>query len=466
MECEKKQIRSLGLAKHQKLHLALLITCCVVSLIFLMRYSLTLPRLSSWLWSHVAPDDKVAGEMINTHELGGDARKHELKQDRKPLCDFSDRRSIVCELEGDIRVHGNSSSILFSNWKYSELQESWLIKPHARKEDPVALSHVTQVSVQSFADQDRVPRCAIRSSVPAIIFSTGGYMGNPFHDFTDVLIPLFITSFQFNGEVQFLVREIVPWWIQKYEPLLKRLSHYEIINWNQDNVTRCFPHVTVGLKFHKEMSIDPTRTPNRLSMVDFGRFASSSFAVPRESVIKLGEANQDKKPRLLIIARRRTRTFKNVDEIVQVAEDLGYEVIVADTGRDSNLTEFAQLVNSCDVMMGVHGAGLTNFIFLPVNATLIQVVPLGQMDEISRVDFGEPALDMKVNYLHYSITDEESTLMEQYPRDHPIFRDPTSITKQGWHSRRFVYLVDQDVKLNVVRFRAFLIRALQFLLQG
>jgi hypothetical protein len=39
------------------------------------------------------------------------------------------------------------------------------------------------------------------------------------------------------------------------------------------------------------------------------------------------------------------------------------------------MPNFARLVNSADVMMGVHGAGLTNMVFLPSRAVLVQVVP-------------------------------------------------------------------------------------------
>lgn len=397
--------------------------------------------------------------------IGEFVRKQELKQGKVPWCDFSKRRSNVCDLEGDIRIHGANSSVLVARAKDVDSRGSWLIKPHPRKEDPYAMSHVTEVSVKSVADHEHAPECSTRSSTPAIIFSTGGYMGNAFHDFTDVLIPLFITTSQFDGEVQFLVLDIVPWWIQKYDPILKRLSRHRIVDLSKDNSVRCFSRAIVGLKFHKEMGVDAAMSAEGLSVLDFGRLLRNSYALKRQSAIKLGGPDREKKPRLMIIARTRTRRFKNVDEIVQVARELDLEVVVTDTERESNLSEFAQLVNSCDVMMGVHGAGLTNLVFLPANAVLIQVVPLGEMDDISRVDFGEPALDLNIKYLHYSITEEESSLIDQYPRDHPVLKEPRSIARQGWLFRRSVYLVKQDVKLNVATFRGFMLQALQYLHQ-
>ncbi|XP_072965522.1 alpha-1,3-arabinosyltransferase XAT3-like isoform X1 [Typha angustifolia] len=399
---------------------------------------------------------------VQTTALSG---KQPEKHEREPLCDFSGIRSDVCEMKGDIRIHGNSSSILFITplkRSTSEVYESWQIKPHARKLDKHALSHVTEMSVRSMTAEEGIPECTAKYTIPAIIFSTGGYMGNMFHDFTDVLIPLFITSRQFYGEIQFLVSDMQTWWIEKYQPLLEQLSRYEIINLNKETRVLCYPHVIVGLKFHKEMSIDPSKSANRYSMIDFARLIRSSFALERESAIKLAN-NDDTKPRLLIISRKWTRSFTNIDEIVQMAGGLGYEVIVAEAELGSNLANFAQIVNSCDVLMGVHGAGLTNLVFLPENATLIQVVPVGGLERIALEDFGLPALDMQLRYLQYSINEEESSLIEQYPRDHPVFKDPASIRKQGWLALRSTYLIKQNVCLDVGRFKGVLLQALKFL---
>nr|CAD1822761.1 unnamed protein product [Ananas comosus var. bracteatus] len=327
-----------------------------------------------------------------------------------------------------------------------------------------ALSHVKELSVKSVSANDDTPKCTMKHNIPAIVFSTGGYMGNMFHDFTDVLIPLFITTHRFNGEVQFLVSDYRPWWILKYQPLLKQLSRYETIDFNKENEVHCFNEVIVGLKFHKEMSINPSRTPNGYSMVDFAKLIRRSFTLQRESAINLHE-NHDKKPRLLIISRRRTRSFMNINEVVQMASELNYEVLVEEAGLNSNLGNFSQVVNSCDVLMGVHGAGLTNLVFLPTNAVVIQVVPLGGLESIAYEDFGVPSIDMKLRYLQYSISEAESSLIEQYPRDHPVFKDPATIRKQGWLALRSTYLINQNVKLDVGRFRGVLLEALDLLHQ-
>jgi hypothetical protein len=70
---------------------------------------------------------------------------------------------------------------------------------------------------------------------------------------------------------------------------------------------------------------------------------------------------------------------------------------------------------------------------------------------------------MKLKYLQYDITPEESTLIEQYPRNHTVFTDPMSIQRKGWSALKEVFLVKQNVKLNIDRFRPTLKRALEYL---
>ena len=302
---------------------------------------------------------------------------------------------------------------------------------------------------------------AKKISVPAILFSQGGYTGNHFHDFSDVIIPLYLTSRQYNGEVQFLITDKRPWWIAKFKAILKNLSRYELMDIDREQEVHCFPSVIVGLKRNvKEMSIDPSKYS--YSMSDFREFLRSCYSLKRVNAIKLRD-DQHKMPQLLIISRKRTRSFTNIGEITKMASSLGYKVTVAEPTM--NVAKFAELVNSCDVLMGVHGAGLTNIVFLPKNATLIQIVPFGDFEWLARTDYGEPTKDMNVKYVEYKISTEESTLVQQYPPDHVVFKDPYSIQKQGFIAFKSVYMDKQNVKLDVNRFRPTLLKALELLHQ-
>ncbi|KAG6508174.1 hypothetical protein ZIOFF_033545 [Zingiber officinale] len=118
MGCENKFCRRLSSRKHRKLHLSLLAACCLISVTLYVRYSIIFPRLSSWLRNHAAPGTPPSGVISLDHQLGESVRrKQELKQGKVPLCDFSKRRSNVCELQGDIRIHGANSSVLVARPK-------------------------------------------------------------------------------------------------------------------------------------------------------------------------------------------------------------------------------------------------------------------------------------------------------------------------------------------------------------
>ncbi|KAF3438628.1 hypothetical protein FNV43_RR21391 [Rhamnella rubrinervis] len=381
-----------------------------------------------------------------------------------PLCNIEEPRTEFCEIKIDVRIDGNSGSVFVVSSQmvmFETGNNSWNIRPYARKEDLTAMSTVRSWSVKPAKVNEEIPKCSITHNVPAVLFSSGGYVGNNFHEFTDVVIPLFTTSRPYNGEVQLLVTNKRPWFIPKYQKLLKGLSKYEIIDIDKEQQVHCFPSATIGLKRHpKEMSIDPLK--HYYSMRDFRDFLRNSYLLKKAKAMRIKDG-QRKKPRLLILSRRRTRSFTNTGEISKMAKSLGFKVIV--TEADMSLSKFAELVNSCDVLMGVHGAGLTNLVFLPENAIFIQILPIGGFQWLAKTDFGEPSKDMNLKYLEYEIANEESTLIKQYPLDHAVFTDPFSIGRQGWEAFKSIFLEKQNVNLNVNRFRPTLLKALELLHQ-
>ncbi|CAJ2675975.1 unnamed protein product [Trifolium pratense] len=392
-----------------------------------------------------------------------ETRKVEQEQ---PLC-VSEARTEYCKTQGDIRVHGKSSSVYTVSQKTNSFTEnvSWSIKPYARKTDAYAMSSVRTWSVKTVKASQQVSHCTKNHSIPAVIFSTAGYTGNHFHEFSDIIVPLFLTCRQFNGQVQLIITNKKPWWIVKHRAFLKKLSNYEIMDIDGDDEVHCFPKVIVGLKrYHKELSIDPEKYS--YSIKDFRDFLRSSYSLKRVNAIKIKDiGNQSKKPRLLILSRKRSRSFTNTNQIAKMAKGLGFKVIVMEAGR--NMRNIADVVNSCDVLMGVHGAGLTNILFLPENGIFIQVVPYGgmQVDWLAKNDFAKPSEDMNIKYLEYKIRLEESSLIQQYPLEHMIIKDPSSIVKQGWEAFRSVYFDKQNIKLDVNRFRPILQKALELLHQ-
>ncbi|KAJ0048775.1 hypothetical protein Pint_16941 [Pistacia integerrima] len=380
----------------------------------------------------------------------------------EPVCNFT-IRSDFCETNHDILIDGSSASVFIPSSTHqtgiSSQNSSWIIRPYARKGDEAAMNSVRKWSVKSVIDPQQLPQCTKNHSVPAIIFSNAGYAGNHFHDFTDIVIPLYMSSRQFNGEVQFLITDNGYWWIEKFRKLLKKLSRYDIIDIDKETDVHCFPRGIIGLKRYdgRELTIDPSKSSQ--SMKDFRELLRSSYSLPRAAAIKIKDGEK-KKPRLLIISRKRTRSFTNAGKIAQMARRLGYKVIVVEATM--NVQKFAELVNSCDVLLGVHGAGLTNIVFLPENAVVIQVVPLAT-EWLSRFYFEEPSMAMNLSYLEYKVRAEESSLIQQYPLDHQVLKDPSSIRKQGWEAFKSVYLDKQNIQLDLKRFRGTLLKARELL---
>ncbi|GJN37653.1 hypothetical protein PR202_gb26632 [Eleusine coracana subsp. coracana] len=387
----------------------------------------------------------------------------------KPLCDVtSNKRIDWCVLDGDVRVLGANGTITLVSSSFRE--ESWRIRPYPRKADPNAMRHITNLTVRSVSVSDALaPACPDHDGggVPALVFSDRGYSGNYFHAFTDVILPLFLTARPYAGEVRLLVTNFQMWWLGKFMPVFKALSNYDLVDLDQDPRVRCFRHVQVGLTAHGDFSIDPARAPNGYSMLDFTKFMRSVYNLPRDAAFSMipnkdkekekEKEKKKKRPRLLVIARAKTRRFVNTEEIVRGAEKVGFEVVVSEGNHE--VAPFAEIANGADAIMGVHGAGLTNMVFMPPGGVVIQVVPLGGLDFVVNY-FRGPSRDMGHKYLEYRIKPEESTLIDQFPRDHVIFTDPDGVKSKGWDSLKNAYLDKQHVRLDMKRFRPTLKKAI------
>jgi capsular polysaccharide biosynthesis protein len=162
----------------------------------------------------------------------------------------------------------------------------------------------------------------------------------------------------------------------------------------------------------------------------------------------------------MLIQRQPHRRFLNVEEIVAAAEEAGFEVEVKELSMDAAVDAQARVVNSFDAILGIHGAGMTNEVFLPPGGVLIQVVPFGKVDVIARLDYGEPAEEMGLKYLCYNITVQESSLLEELGPDDPAITDPESVNRKGWLAFYDMYLTRQNVRLDIARFNLTLAEAM------
>ncbi|XP_074290823.1 xylan glycosyltransferase MUCI21-like isoform X1 [Silene latifolia] len=332
------------------------------------------------------------------------------------------------------------------------------VKPYPRREDPTAMEWVTPVDIiTGNATQIRPPSCQIMHHVPALFFSFQGFVENPFHAFNEVVIPLFLTSWHFRSQVQFVLTDYRYEWFWKYTRVIEKLSRYEVIGTKDSKMVHCFPAAVVGLRYHENLAVNSSKVPLGYTMQNFRQFLWKTYKVKVKTALNL------EKPKLLLISRKGSRMFLNEDEMVRMMEEeLGFQVYRALPNETSDLSKFGSVVNSCEIMLGAHGAGLTNGLFLPTGAVMIQMVPLG-LNWASDNYFGEPAPGIGLKYIRYKIWRNETSLYEKYGPNDPIVSDPGSIWAKGYMAVKKAYVDEQNFRINLVRLKSVLIEALELM---
>ncbi|KAL1544384.1 alpha-1,3-arabinosyltransferase XAT3-like [Salvia divinorum] len=385
--------------------------------------------------------NKIASTTITIY-YGGECR----------ILNYSNSRSDVYEFKGDVRMESSTSTIFIASMNHPNIPHT--IKPHPRKFDADAMNTISAFEIKA-APPEQLPDCSNTLDAPAILFSTGGHAGNHFHRFSDVLIPLFVTSLRFNRDVIFLVTNHDSRLTSQHRKTLEILSRYEVVDIDRENQTLCFPNVIVGLRAHEhDLSIDPSPFSS-FSTRNFTKLLRSAYSLERDSV------GDHYRPRMLLIPRTKSRRLTNEVEVVELARRLGFDSVVHKVGHQ--LESAAKIVNSFDVMVGVHGAALTNMLFLPENAIVIQITPVG-LHNFARTCYGRPPEEMKLKYLEYKVRLNESSLFGKYPDHSLIYTNPVQYChKRGFQVCKNMYMDNQDVNLDLPRFQDTLLKALYLL---
>jgi hypothetical protein len=209
-------------------------------------------------------------------------------------CDRSQYRSDVCYLRGDARTDPSTSSVFLYGAPCGSAPEK--VRPYTRKFEDSIMGTIDEVTVVPVPGAFNASaggmrrRCDVRHprGVPAVVFSTGGYTGNVYHEFSDGLIPLFVTAQRFAGEVVFVVLEYHYWWLGRYGAVLERLTNYKIVDFRYDRRVHCFDEMIVGLRIHGELVVDPKLMPNGTPPLQFlAQFASSRTASDSDFIAAL-----------------------------------------------------------------------------------------------------------------------------------------------------------------------------------
>ncbi|KAL8162277.1 hypothetical protein V2J09_013766, partial [Rumex salicifolius] len=370
-------------------------------------------------------------------------------------CDRSNRLYDWCHLRLSTVLDPSTATFFTSSVSPKALPMiTEKVKPYPRKRDRAIMSKIKEITLTTSPS----PKCQVHHNTPAVVFSTGGFTGNFFHDFNDGFIPLFITTNTFfpNQDVTLVIADYNEWWYEKYEAILTRFTKQQIINLDNQTATHCFPSVAAGLITHGPMTIKPNQGPNKKTMLDFRALLEAGYrrcpAWPAPKV--------KGRPRLVVVSRAGLvgRVILNQEAVIRAAQEEGFEVFVFEPTPDTYLCQIYRLINSSHVVVGVHGAALTHSLFLPPKQTLIQIVPLGN-DWLAQTYFGSLARELKLEYFEYNLKPGESTLSEKYGFDHMVVKDAMNVASKNWSALHNIYLKSQDVRLDINRFRGCLRRA-------
>lgn len=373
-------------------------------------------------------------------------------------CDRSQVRTSICNLRGDIRLESHNGTKSFVLYSQDHQPRKETLKPYTRKWEEGSMSSVNEVTLTSQVANFPRPECDVHHQVPGVIFSTAGYTGNLYHEFNDGLIPLWISTQHLNREVVVIISSFHDWWYTKYIEVMEQMTNYKIIDLEEDKRVHCFPEIEAGLHIHGELAVNHNLMPQMETIRGFRDLLNRAYTPAQQQM------RAKSKLRLTIILRKKTRKFLNLEKIVELAQRLGFRVSLLNPEPSTELKKIFWLLNKTDVLLGVHGAAMTHFLFMRPGTVFIQVIPLGT-DWAANEYYGEPAMKLGLRYVPYKIEPQESSLSDKYNATDSVLVDPESITQQGWESLKRIYLEGQDVRVSLRRMSEVLTQAKAVLVQ-
>lgn len=121
---------------------------------------------------------------------------------------------------------------------HDHLGRETVVRPYARQEDDLKV--ITPVRIFQYPNSTNPQACDFKHELPAVIFSSGS-TGNVFHELNEIIIPLYITTKQFQSHVRFILEDYKESFMEKYGKILSCLTNYEIMNPQANKSVHCFP---------------------------------------------------------------------------------------------------------------------------------------------------------------------------------------------------------------------------------
>ncbi|XP_078442654.1 xylan glycosyltransferase MUCI21-like [Wolffia australiana] len=341
-------------------------------------------------------------------------------------CDRGSHVSDVCVLRGNVRTRPSSAAIfLYNNGgptnnsspKNRPSMRLEKIRPYPRNWDRGLMSTVDELAITVRGRSNGGGHnCDIVHRVPAVVFSVGGGEEDDLdREFSDGLIPLYITSRHYHRRVVFLIVNYRAAWRAKYDHVLSRLSAYPPIDFFGDNRTHCFPEVTVGLHSHGDLLVDQTQTISaNQSINDFRRLLDEAYR-PRIRFFEgraKGASVADSAPKLVIIFGGGSAAVENKAKLVGLCKEMGFQVLKLRLDRTTELAKIYWALNSTDAVLSAEGSALAHLLFMRPGSVFINVMTQGTKKTME-TQYEELAKEIGVVYKSYKLEISEMLVSEE-----------------------------------------------------
>ena len=134
--------------------------------------------------------------------------------------------------------------------------------------------------------------------------------------------------------------------------------------------------------------------PSKIEHIKFVDLFLQYYNIPKNTI-------KNKNPKVYIIQRKKGnpgRNIINLDDMIKVIERFGCEVISIDkVYEEMTFKEQIELTRKVDILIGGHGGGLTNGLFLEKHSAVIEIYPWHFRDS------GYSAINLKVGNYYQSI---------------------------------------------------------------
>lgn len=256
------------------------------------------------------------------------------------------------------------------------------------------------------------------------------------HKHFDFLLPLYLTITN-NYELDLNKRIFVPDFAQDIPEAADSLSKYSIKKLENGF---CFKNLTIGMVKVTNITANQKDPPYS--------FCSNCTYGLRTATMEHYNINETNNMLIVLLGRRGKRKIINEIELKEAIQDCfpNFKVILTHFENTSTKNQI-EIISRTELFISIHGSGLANMIWLPNNASIIEIKPVS----FTCSDWYFKASKASgINYYSYEALSNETYTKEiEYKK---------CISKKKFCSipKCFDIIRDRDVKINLNRFKFFL----------